>query len=235
MSDLATWTFIIISTFNNGSELRNIKSFTRSKIFKPIFTTRKLRQFFIQTSTGQNEPKLVSFDGHLWKLEIIPVSSLDLSLSVKIFPKNGSILTFCHSVKTGLIGSYDIKHVIRRSPIFVLSKNHMFIITIISFERKNNLAFHENSLFCADDAQNLGDNNSFCKNYHYYLSKKISFGCFQFKEKISADHALSHSLSLWWGSMVIDQTVEKVMHRLEMVKTFFVKNLWFKFFSIKMD
>ena len=114
------------------------------------------------------------------------------------YSQNGSILTFCHSVKTGLIGSYDIKHVIRRSPIFVLSKNHMFIITIISFERKNNLAFHENSLFCADDAQNLGDNNSFCKNYHYYLSKKISFGCFQFKEKIpiSADHALSYSLSL---------------------------------------
>ena len=116
--------------------------------------------------------------------------TLDLTLSVKKFPQNGSIFTFCYSVKTGLIGSRDIKHVIRRSPIFVLSKNHMFIITIISSERKNNLAFHENSLMCADDAQNFG------KNYHYYLSKKISFGCFQFKEKISADHALSYSLSL---------------------------------------
>ena len=78
----------------------------------------------------------------------------------------------------------------------MLSKNHMFIITIISSERKNNLAIHENSLMCADDAQNFGENNSFCKNNHYYLPKKISFGCFQFKEKISADHALSYSLSL---------------------------------------
>ena len=126
----------------------------------------------------------------------MPVSSLDFTLSVKIFPKNGSILRFCNSVKTGLIGSHDIKHVIRRSPIFVLSKNHMFIITIISSERKNNLAIHENPLMCADDAQKIDNDDSFCKNYHYYLSKKISFGCFQFKEKISADHALSYSLSL---------------------------------------